>query len=155
MTAPDMAQPLTGCSIRQLQLYAAACLAVYCERKGIAHPSIDELIKHLEGYPPKGDLLAWERAGALLALNGRGDDWPQELVALIASEEVEAFSCIVDSAVEVGMVDLYGGSTEMPLAFLGKITSLLHRNAIELPDPPGATALQPATAQVPLLPSQA
>ena len=74
---------------------------------------------------------------------------------MIASEEVEAFSCIVDSAVEVGMVDLYGDSTEMPLAFLGKITSLLHRNAIELPDPPGATALQPATAQVPLLPSQA
>ncbi len=53
------------------------------------------------------------------------------------------------------MVDLYGDSTEMPLAFLGKITSLLHRNAIELPDSPGATALQPAIAQVPLLPSQA
>ncbi|MGZ0785379.1 hypothetical protein ACXM5X_20710 [Pseudomonas saponiphila] len=155
MTAPDPAPPLTGYSIRQLQLYAAACLAVYCERKGIAHPSIDDLIKHLEGYPPKGDLTAWESAGARLALNGRGDDWPQELVALIAPEEVEAFSCIVDSAVEVGMVDLYGDSTDMPLTFMRKITSLLRRNAIELPDPPGATALQPATAQVPLLPSQA
>lgn len=53
------------------------------------------------------------------------------------------------------MVDLYGDSTGMPLAFLGKITSLLHRNAIELPDPPGAKALQPATVLGPRLPSQA
>ncbi|NBF02334.1 hypothetical protein GV819_08510 [Pseudomonas sp. Fl5BN2] len=141
MTVPDTDQPLAGCSLRQLQLYAAACLAAYCERKGIGHPSVDDLLKHLEGYPEKGSLLAWERAGALLALNGRGDDWPQELAALIAPEEVEAFACIVDSAVEVGIVELYGDSTDLPLTFVRKITSLLRRNAIELPDPPGITAI--------------
>ncbi len=138
MTAANTDKQLIGCSVSDLQLYAAACLEAYCLRQGIAHPAVDDLIKHLEGYPEKDRLLAWERAGAQLALNGRGDDLPASLVALIAPEDIETFSSIVDSAVEVGMVDLYGGATDLPVIFMGKIIAILRRNLIDLPELKGA-----------------
>ncbi|MHC5785643.1 hypothetical protein A1395_01145 [Pseudomonas protegens] len=141
MTQAHTDKPLIGCSVRDLQLYAAACLEAYCLSKGIAHPAVDDLLKHLENYPEKDRLLAWDRAGAQLALNGRGDDLPQSLVALIAPEDIEAFSSIVDSAVEVGMVDLYGGATDLPVIFMGKITAILRRNLIDLPEPRGAAVV--------------
>lgn len=134
MTEADTDRALTGCSVRDLQLYAAGCLAAYCTGKGLAHPSIDDLLKHLKAYPEHDHLLAWEKAGALLALNGRGDDLPQELVALMSSQDIEAFSSIVDSAVEVGIVDLYGDSTDVPASFVQNIRSMLRRNGIDVPD---------------------
>lgn len=141
MTVALTDNQVIGGSVRDLQLYAAACLEAYCLSKGIAHPAVDDLVKHLEGYPEKDHLLAWERAGAQLALNGRGDDLPQSLVALLAPEDCEGFSSLVDSAVEVGMVDLYGGATDLPVMFLHKITALLRRNLIELPAPKGAAVV--------------
>lgn len=141
MTAANTDNLSSRCSVRDLQLYAAACLEAYCLSKGIAHPAVDDLIKHLEDYPEKDRLLAWDGAGAQLALNGRGDDLPPSLVALIAPEDIEAFSSIVDSAVEVGMVDLYGGATDLPVIFLGKITAILRRNLIDLPEPQGAAVV--------------
>ncbi|WP_025131675.1 hypothetical protein [Pseudomonas sp. PH1b] len=141
MTVAHTDNQVIGGSVRDLQLYAAACLEAYCLSKGIAHPAVDDLVKHLEGYPEKDQLLAWERAGAQLALNGRGDDLPQSLVALLAPEDCEEFSSLVDSAVEVGMVDLYGGATDLPVMFLHKITALLRCNLIELPAPKGAAVV--------------
>ncbi len=134
MTGSDRDRELTGCSVRDLQLYAAGCLEAYCKGKGLRHPSIDDLLKHLNGYPETDDLPAWDRAGASLVLNGRGDELPHDLIALMSPQEIEAFSSIVDSAVEVGIVDLYGGSTELPVIFARKITSMLRRNAIDVPD---------------------
>lgn len=140
MTAAETDRALTACSVRHLQLYAAGCLAAYCTGKGLVHPSIDDLLKHLKAYPEHDHLLAWERAGALLALNGRGDDLPQELVALMSPQDIEAFSSIVDSAVEVGMVDLYGDSTDLPAIFVQNIRSMLRRNGIDVPDMNEATS---------------
>ncbi|WP_237615354.1 hypothetical protein [Pseudomonas protegens] len=99
------------------------------------------MIQHLKDYPQKEHLLAWERAGALLALNGRGDDWPQDLAALIPPEEIEVFSCIVDSAVEVGIVDLFGDSTDLPVILVRKITALLGGQPCDLPESQGPRAL--------------
>ncbi|MGC5702493.1 hypothetical protein J4P02_20030 [Pseudomonas sp. NFXW11] len=133
MTVADPHEGLSEGSTRDLQLYAAACLEAYCAGKGIRHPAVADLIRHLKDYPQQGGLPAWDRAGALLALNGRGDDWPQDLVALISPDDIEAFSTLVESAVEVGIVDLYGGSTDGPLIFVRKITGMLRGNLIELP----------------------
>ncbi|EPL06502.1 hypothetical protein [Pseudomonas sp. CF161] len=134
MTDADTDRALSGCSVRDLQLYAAGCLEAYCTGKGLRHPSIDDLLKHLRAYPQHDHLLAWERAGALLAVNGRGDDLPQELVAVMLPQDIEAFSSIVDSAVEVGIVDLYGDSTHLPASFVRNIRSMLRRNGIDVPD---------------------
>lgn len=141
MTVADADKRFAECSVRDLQRYAAACLEAYCQGKGIRHPAVDELIQHLKGYPDRDSVLAWERAGALLALNGRGDDWPQDLVALIPPSETEAFSSLVDSAVEVGLVDLFGESTDLSVIFVHKIISILRGHSLELPELPGARAI--------------
>lgn len=141
MTVADADQGFAECSVRDLQRYAATCLEAYCQGKGIRHCAVDALIRHLKDYPDRGSVLAWERAGALLALNGRGDDWPQDLVALIPPSETEAFSSLVDSAVEVGLVDLFGESTDLPVTFVRKITSILRGQSIDLPDLPGPRAI--------------
>ncbi|WP_347900847.1 hypothetical protein [Pseudomonas purpurea] len=118
---------------RDLQLYASKCLQAYCKAKSIQHRSVDELIAHLNNYPERDNLVDWERKGAGLSLNGRGDDMPQELALLISPQEAEEFSYVVDRAVEVGIADMYGAPTERPVKFLGEIALILHRNNIDLP----------------------
>ncbi|GKW11046.1 hypothetical protein [Pectobacterium punjabense] len=120
-------------SPRDLQRYASACLQAYCDAKLIRHPSIAALIAHLNDYPESGSLVEWERKGAMLPLNGRGDEIPQDLGLSIAPQDSEAFSFLVDSAVEVGIVDMYGAPTTLPAELAGKIAFILSKNNIDLP----------------------
>jgi len=116
-----------------LQLYASKSLNAYCAAKSIQHVTVDELIAHLNSRPEGRDLAEWERRGALLPLNGRGDDMPQELRQSIPSQDIDDFCHIVDSAVEVGIVDVYGTPSELPAKFVEKITSILRKNHIDIP----------------------
>ncbi|RYC46999.1 hypothetical protein [Pectobacterium zantedeschiae] len=125
---------ITGLSPRDLQRYASACLQAYCDAKLIRHPSIDALIAHLNRYPESGSLVEWEKKGALLPLNGRGDDMPRDLAQSIAPQDIEEFSYLVDTAVEVGIVDMYGIPTTLPVEFVEKIASILSQNNIVLPE---------------------
>lgn len=120
-------------SPRDLQRYASKLLKAYCEAKAIRHVAIDELTAHLDGYPASGGLADWEQKGALLPLNGRGDDMPSDLEQSIPSQDIDDFRHVVDSAVEVGIVDMYGASTDLPVQFMEKISSILRKNNIDLP----------------------
>ncbi len=40
---------------------------------------------------------------------------------------------MVDSVVEVGIVDLYGEKTALPIKFLDKVMQILERNRLPLP----------------------
>lgn len=122
-----------GRPARDLQLYAALCLEIYCKWKGFSHPSIDQLIKHLNDYPLNNELPAWERRGASLSLNGRGDEIPHDLVALISPKSIDEFSAVVESVVEVGLMDMHGAATDLPFMFLNKVVSILRCNNIDLP----------------------
>lgn len=131
----DFLKEIAILSPRALQIYASKCLQFYCKAKLIRHRSIDELIAHLNNYPESDGLVDWERKGALLSLNGRGDDIPQDLALSIPPHDAEEFSYVVDSAVEVGIVDMHGTRTELPVKFIEKIALILTRNNIALPDP--------------------
>lgn len=129
----DVFTALQELSPQDLQRYAAACLRAYCDEKLIRHPSVDALLAHLNGYPESGSLIEWERKGALLPLNGRGDDMPRDLALSISSQDIEEFSSLVDSVVEVGIVDMYGTPTTLPVEFVGNIAMILSKNSIDLP----------------------
>ncbi|MBN3227912.1 hypothetical protein H5A42_03305 [Pectobacterium brasiliense] len=134
MRMPDVFNALRRLSPRDLQRYAAACLRAYCDAKLIQHPSIDALLAHLNGYPESGSLVEWERKGALLPLNGRGDTMPRDLAQSITPQDIEEFTYLVDGAVEVGIVDMYGAPTALPVEFVGKIAMILSQNNIGLPE---------------------
>ncbi|MEQ9884571.1 hypothetical protein ABRP83_20675 [Pectobacterium brasiliense] len=129
----DVFHALRRLSPRDLQRYAAACLRAYCDAKLIRHPSLDALLAHLNRYPESGSLVEWERKGALLPLNGRGDTMPRDLALSIAPQDIEEFTYLVDGAVEVGIVDMYGAPTALPVELAGKITLILSKNSIDLP----------------------
>ncbi|WP_244142406.1 hypothetical protein [Pseudomonas allokribbensis] len=58
---------------------------------------------------------------------------PQDLNQSIPSQDIDDFCHVVDSAVEVGIVDVYGAPSELPVKLLEKITSILRKNGIDIP----------------------
>ncbi len=59
---------------------------------------------------------------------------PQDLTLSISPQDIEAFSYLVDTTVEVGIVDMYGTPTTLPVEFIGKIAIILSQNHIDLPE---------------------
>jgi hypothetical protein len=120
-------------SPRDFQRYASKLLRAYCEAKSIRHEAIDELTAHLDSFPDGGGLAVWEKKGALLPLNGRGDDMPSDLEQSIPSQVIDDFRRVIDCAVEVGIVDIYGAPTDSPVKFIEKISSIVRKNDIDFP----------------------
>ncbi len=58
---------------------------------------------------------------------------PLELESKLDPDDKEDFMVLVDSVVEVGIVDLYGAPTDMPFRFLKKAMDILRKNDIPLP----------------------
>ncbi|VWB04938.1 hypothetical protein BLA23254_00027 [Burkholderia lata] len=116
-----------------MQVYAASCLRRYCDANGISHAAIDALLAHLDAIASAGSLSEWERKGALLELNGRGDPVPAGVESALPDGELQRFMTLVEAVVEVGIVDLYGARTDQPLAFLRKAIAVLEQGGISLP----------------------
>ncbi|POA46546.1 hypothetical protein C1893_19570 [Pseudomonas sp. MPR-ANC1] len=132
-TQEELAQALANLSPAALQRHASRLLHTYCEAKFIRHGAIEKLIAHLDSFPECGGLTDWERKGATLPLNGRGDNMPPDLLHCISSQDIDDFRVIVDCAVEVGLVDMYSTPTEHPIKFIEMICLILSRNNIALP----------------------
>ncbi|MGE8415328.1 MAG: hypothetical protein ACN6QY_23490 [Pseudomonas sp.] len=120
-------------SLPALQHKAADCLDAYCQAQGITHPCIDELLEHLRSMARYPNLALWEQAGAGLALNGRGDDMPATLRAMLNPELAERFHTLVCNVVEVGLADMYGQDSTLPQHFLAQVEAMLERANVELP----------------------
>ncbi|WP_157654507.1 hypothetical protein [Burkholderia ubonensis] len=134
MNRTDLLKKLASCSSEDKQLYASLCLRRYCESKGISHPAIDALLDHLNSMASSRSLAEWDSQGALLDLNGRGDPIPDGIKDMLSSDDLIEFSNLVDSVVEVGIIDLYGEKTDLPLRFLDKVMCILERNDIYIPE---------------------
>jgi len=80
------------------------------------------------------DLASWEREGATLELTGRGDPLPASLAAIVPPHLAIAFDRLVQSTVEVGIVDMYGKGTEEPFRFLNEVVKVLEQSGVSLPD---------------------
>lgn len=133
MVREQILNELADRSTQQKQLYASACLRRYCEAKKISHHSVDQLLSHLDAVESSKNLSTWDTEGARLDLNGRGDPIPPELEASMPENERQEFLTMVDSTVEVGIIDLYGDETSLPLKFIEKVMHILERSQIPFP----------------------
>ncbi len=120
-------------SLPALQHKAADCLDAYCQAQGITHPCIDELLEHLRSMARYPNLALWERAGAGLVLNGRGDDMPESLCAMLNTQQTEQLQALTCNVVEVGLADMYGQDSTLPQHFLAQVEAMLERANVELP----------------------
>ncbi|WP_460371138.1 hypothetical protein ACOYXF_05610 [Pseudomonas sp. Tul1A2] len=128
----EISNKLSSLSPRGLQIYASKFLQAYCNAKSFQHLAINDLIAHLNNYPENDNLDEWERRG-VLPLNGRGDCIPPDLNQSIPPHDIVDFCQVVDSAVEIGIVNLYGAPTNLPEKFIEKMSLILRRNNIDLP----------------------
>lgn len=129
-----MARELEDLSIRELQAMAALCLVQYCRAHRIRHPAIEELVEHLLRMLISNHLPNWEREGACLDLNGRGDPMPRTLEPMLLRDMVNQFDLLAHSVVEVGIVNVYGQTDDQPLRFLEQCLSILEEANVEPPD---------------------
>jgi hypothetical protein len=100
-------------------------LAKFCTIARISHPAVDELVKHLQSILVAEDLCAWDSEGTALAITGRGDPLPTSVMTSLPAEFVEPFAGLVERAVEVGIVDMYGVRTGEPARFLQECVNRL------------------------------
>lgn len=133
MKKSEITEDLKNSSSAAIQIYASLCLRRYCELKKISHIAVTELLGHLDSIPESSGLSDWDARGAQLDLNGRGDPIPENLRLSLPNDDLYEFSSLVDSVVEVGIVDLYGASTDLPLKFLDSVLQVLERNSVPFP----------------------
>ena len=136
MDTCELLRMLENASTSNRQVFGAACLYQYCAAKGIQHcASVVELIGHLKSISASENLPAWEAAGAALQLSGRGDALPAEIESLLSEKDAVEFGMLVECVVEIGIVDMYGASTELPLQFARRTIEILERAEIQVPEP--------------------
>jgi len=119
----------------ELQMYATSCLRQHCKLKKISHPSLTNLMNHLDSISTTSSLSEWNTRGAQLELNGRGDPPPITLKSSLSPVQIDELCMLVDCVVEVGIMDLYGTKTDLSLKFLGNIIQILEHNTVPLPKP--------------------
>ena len=120
---------------RQKQVYAAICLWVFCVQLSVQHDSIAKLFAHLVSMLTANSLPDWEQEGLELDIIGRGDPLPNDVEAVVPQEHLEAFNSLVESCIEVGIVDMYGESTEQPGIYLERCIDVLKLSGINAPNP--------------------
>ncbi|WP_444936439.1 hypothetical protein ACJJIW_00375 [Microbulbifer sp. JMSA004] len=120
-------------NVRQMQAYAALCLLIFCDHIRVTNSAITELIKHLLSMSTANSLPDWEQAGTEIAITGRGDPVPVEVDEAIPHNFKDTFNSLVECCVEVGIVDMYGASTEQPRMFLEKCICIVQNLGLELP----------------------
>ncbi|MBO6505427.1 MAG: hypothetical protein JJ850_09085 [Kordiimonadaceae bacterium] len=59
-------------------------------------------------------------------MSGRGDDLPASLVQQLDSKDLAEIGHLVELVVEIGIVDMYGTTTKMPLKLAEKCREFLH-----------------------------
>jgi hypothetical protein len=122
-------------NIRQLQAYAAISLSLLCKKFNIRHQQIDDLIFHLLTMLTADNLSEWERNGTNLSVSGRGDELPMDVEKSIKGIDVTSFREIIESCVEIGIVDMYGADTEQPRFFFDRCITQIENQGVDLPSP--------------------
>lgn len=120
-------------SIRQLQIYSALCLQRFCSKFAINHAAIEELFQHLVSIGTAENLSEWEQSGGRLRLAGRGDPIPMDIVSVVPSDVLGLFRVLIESCVEVGLVDMYGMPTEKPKCFAERCLEILDCVSVTAP----------------------
>ena len=115
------------------QIKGAYCLQAFCHQYDIRHEAVNQLIEHLLSIAKAENLTAWEQAGQMLPLNGRGDPWPADLDDAIPAPVRDDFHLLVDATVEIGLTDFYGMQTSRPLEFYETCKRVLMKHRVPAP----------------------
>ena len=137
----SMSAGLSNLSTRMKQAWGALCIAIYCNEKGIRHPSIDQLIPQLLALLVAPCLPQWETNLCKLDLHGLGEPLPPDLETLLVPQTRNEFYELIENTVEIGMSDMWVANTSRPLEHALKCAEILKRNGI---DPPAVDALFPS-----------
>lgn len=121
-------------STREKQAYAAVMFKEFCKKYDIENHLIDDLIAHLFSILVSENLPEWEQEGKVLEFSGREDDfdamdWSTAIDDCLKEDLFEIIRCVV----EVGLIDMYGADTGLPLTFLKETKSILKKHDIDLP----------------------
>ncbi len=127
----DMLSLLTT---RKKQAFAALCLAKFCSVLKIIHYTISELTEHLLSILICHNLSDWEYKGTRLELTGQGDPLPESLKKIIPKDKFETFNRLLECVVEVGIIDMYGATTDEPSRFLHECVKILEDCGIVPPN---------------------
>ena len=115
-------------------LYAIACAKLYCQKKKIAHASIDAWIEHLSTMLTTDSLPKWDDKIGYLDFPGSGDPLPSELANIISVSDQEEFNILTMHATEIGRCNLFVAPTDCPLKELIDVIEIIKCNNIDLPD---------------------
>lgn len=119
---------------KQKQIYGALCLQNFCNHYNIEYGGIDKLLIHLLSINKRDDLIQWDTEGKQLEITGRGDKLPTALIKKIGSETlIQDLSELIDSVVEIGIVDMYGADSIHPSNFIRKCIKILENHDVPLP----------------------
>lgn len=124
-----------------LQVKGAHCLEAFCRHYGIRHEAVEQLIAHLLSIARTDSLPAWELAGQLLPLNGRGDPRPDDLDEAVPNVVREDFYRLLEATIEIGLVDANEVSIYPPQECYETCKRLLRKHGV--PTPPQIAELQP------------
>ncbi|WP_281986974.1 hypothetical protein [Aquimarina aggregata] len=122
-------------SIREKQTIGALCILSFCEKYNINYKGIDELINHLLELLVSKNLPDWNQKGLNIEVVGRGDNLPVALKNLIPENLFEDFYRLIDNTIEIGIVDLFGETTDYPKTFLYNCIDILNKHSIKLEIP--------------------
>ncbi len=126
---------LEKASIREKQAIGALCILSFCEKYSINYKGIDELTNHLFELLVSENLPNWNQKGLNIEIIGRGDNLPTSLKNIIPENLFEDFYKLIDNAIEIGIVDLFGQTTDHPKLFLSNCINILSKHVIKLEIP--------------------
>ncbi|WP_420552090.1 hypothetical protein [Tenacibaculum aiptasiae] len=120
---------------REKQAIGALAVKLFCDKYFIEDHKITELLNHLLLLLKSSNLMEWEEKGFEIAITGRGDELPNDLINKIPKELFKDFYKLIDRVIEIGIVDLYGDDTEFPDKFLISSINILKSHNILLKIP--------------------
>ena len=116
-------------------LYAIACAKLYCQKKKIAHASIDEWLEHLGTMLTTNSLIEWNDKIGCLTFSGLGDPLPPELADVVPFSDQEEFDMLTTYVTDIGRCDLFLAVSDCPLEVLTDVVEIIKANDIALPVP--------------------
>jgi hypothetical protein len=117
---------------REKQAIGAISILYFCEKYSVYDKSLCELINHLFNILIVDDLTKWESDGLTIEIIGRGEPLPKKIEEIIPFDIRDDFQRLIDDAVEIGIVDLYGEDTFEPDYFTQQCLKILTKHHIEV-----------------------
>lgn len=114
---------LTSLTVRSMQALGGLIVHHFFRKEGEINKEIEALVLHQISALIKDNLLEWEKMGATLPINGRGDPPPEDFKEI--DEKLNGLaSQVIDYSTEIGLCSLYTSDHSESLFFLLKLLNI-------------------------------